>query len=80
MLELDLRTAPIAAVVASDLSEGRRLDRVPPGRRGPRGHLVHLFEHVALAWAGVGFQVVVRIEDSDAARAILETPARSVPE
>ena len=34
----------------------------------------------AIAWAGVGFQVVVRIEDSDAARAILETPARSVPE
>jgi len=34
----------------------------------------------ALAWAGVGFQVVVRREDSDAARAILETPARSVPE
>ena len=34
----------------------------------------------ALAWAGVGFQVVVRIEDSDAARAILDTPARTVPE
>jgi hypothetical protein len=34
----------------------------------------------AMAWAGVGFQVVVRSEDSDAARAILETPARSVPE
>ena len=34
----------------------------------------------AIAWAGVGFQVVVRIEDSDAARAILETPARPVPE
>lgn len=34
----------------------------------------------ALAWAGVGFQVVVRIEDSDAARAILEEPAQSMPE
>ena len=34
----------------------------------------------AIAWAGVGFQVVVRIEDSDAAHAILETPARPVPE
>jgi hypothetical protein len=34
----------------------------------------------AMAWAGVGFQVVVRDEDSDAARAILEIPARTVPE
>jgi Putative prokaryotic signal transducing protein len=34
----------------------------------------------ALAWAGVGFQVVVRTEDAEAARAILETPARTVPE
>jgi hypothetical protein len=34
----------------------------------------------AMAWAGVGFQVVVRSEDSDAARAILEIPARTVPE
>jgi hypothetical protein len=34
----------------------------------------------ALAWAGVGFQVTVRSEDAEAARAILETPARPVPE
>ena len=34
----------------------------------------------AIAWAGVGFQVVVRTEDAEAARAILETPARTVPE
>ena len=34
----------------------------------------------AIAWAGVGFQVVVRTEDAEAARAILETPARPVPE
>ena len=34
----------------------------------------------ALAWAGVGFQVAVRDEDAEAARAILETPARPVPE
>ena len=32
----------------------------------------------ALAWAGVGFQVIVRREDADAARQILETPARPV--
>jgi hypothetical protein len=34
----------------------------------------------AMAWAGVGFQVLVRRDDADAARAILEEPARTVPE
>lgn len=34
----------------------------------------------SIAWAGVGFEVVVRSEDFDAARAILEIPARTVPE
>lgn len=33
-----------------------------------------------IAWAGVGVQVIVRAEDAEAARAILETPARFVPE
>ena len=31
----------------------------------------------SLAWAGVGVQVIVRAEDSSAAREILETPARA---
>jgi hypothetical protein len=30
----------------------------------------------AMAWAGVGFQVIVRAEDANAARAILEAPAK----
>jgi hypothetical protein len=34
----------------------------------------------SIAWAGVGVQVIVRAEDAEAARAILEVPARSVPE
>ena len=34
----------------------------------------------AIAWAGVGFQVVVRTEDAEAAHAILEEPARTRPE
>jgi len=34
----------------------------------------------AIAWAGVGFQLLVRSEDSDAAHAILELPARPVSE
>jgi Putative prokaryotic signal transducing protein len=34
----------------------------------------------AMAWAGVGFQVLVRRDDADAARAILEEPARTMPE
>jgi hypothetical protein len=34
----------------------------------------------SIAWAGVGFQLLVRSEDSDAAHAILEVPARPVPE
>jgi hypothetical protein len=34
----------------------------------------------SIAWAGVGVQVVVRREDADAARAILEQPARPAPE
>lgn len=29
----------------------------------------------AMAWAGVGFQLIVRAEDADAAREILDTPA-----
>ena len=29
-----------------------------------------------LAWAGVGFQVIVRAEDVDRAREILDTPAK----
>jgi len=28
-----------------------------------------------IAWAGVGFQIIVRAEDLDAAREILDTPA-----
>jgi hypothetical protein len=32
----------------------------------------------ALAWAGVGFQLLVRREDADAAHAVLELPARPV--
>ena len=34
----------------------------------------------SIAWAGVGVQVIVRVEDAEAARAILEEPARSLPE
>ena len=34
----------------------------------------------AAAWAGAGFQVIVRAEDSADAHAILEVPARPVPE
>ena len=34
----------------------------------------------AIAWAGVGFQLLVRREDSDAAQAILELPASPVRE
>jgi predicted nuclease with RNAse H fold len=34
----------------------------------------------SVAWAGVGFQVIVRREDSEAAHAILEIPARTMPE
>jgi len=34
----------------------------------------------AMAWAGVGFQVLVRRDDAEAARAILEQPARTMPE
>jgi hypothetical protein len=34
----------------------------------------------SVAWAGVGFEVIVRSEDSEAARAILELPARTIPE
>jgi len=30
----------------------------------------------ALAWSGVGFQVVVRAEDAQAARDVLDLPAR----
>ena len=30
----------------------------------------------AMAWAGVGFQVIVRAEDARAARQILEIPAK----
>jgi hypothetical protein len=33
-----------------------------------------------LAWAGVGFQVLVRAEDLPAARDILELPATPAPE
>jgi len=31
----------------------------------------------AIAWAGDGFQVIVRAEDEEAAREILDLPARS---
>jgi len=34
----------------------------------------------AMAWAGVGFQVLVRRDDAEPARAILEEPARTMPE
>ena len=34
----------------------------------------------SIAWAGVGVQVIVRVADAEAARAILEEPARSMPE
>jgi Putative prokaryotic signal transducing protein len=34
----------------------------------------------SIAWAGVGVQVIVRAEDAEAARAILEQPARSMPD
>jgi hypothetical protein len=34
----------------------------------------------SVAWAGVGFEVVVRIDDSEAAHAILEIPAKPVRE
>ena len=33
----------------------------------------------ALAWSGVGFQVLVRTEDAQAAREILDLPARPTP-
>jgi hypothetical protein len=32
-----------------------------------------------LAWAGVGFQILVREEDASAAREILDVPARPAP-
>jgi hypothetical protein len=32
-----------------------------------------------LAWAGAGFQVLVRGEDVDAARDVLDLPARPIP-
>ena len=32
-----------------------------------------------LAWAGVGFQILVREEDASAAREVLDLPARPVP-
>ena len=34
----------------------------------------------AMAWAGVGFQLLVRRGDAESARAILEEPARTMPE
>ena len=34
----------------------------------------------AIAWAGVGFQLLVRREDAEAAQAILELPASPVRE
>jgi hypothetical protein len=34
----------------------------------------------AIAWAGTGFQVLVRVEDADAAREVLEIPATPEPE
>ena len=34
----------------------------------------------SIAWAGVGFQLLVRREDSDSAHAILEIPASPVSE
>jgi hypothetical protein len=34
----------------------------------------------SVAWAGVGFEVIVRSEDSEAAHAVLEIPARTMPE
>jgi hypothetical protein len=34
----------------------------------------------SVAWAGVGFEVIVRSDDSDAAHAILEIPAKPVRE
>jgi hypothetical protein len=34
----------------------------------------------AMAWAGVGFQLLVRRDDADSARAILEEPTRTLPE
>jgi hypothetical protein len=34
----------------------------------------------AIAWAGVGFQLLVRRGDAESARAILEEPARTMPE
>ena len=34
----------------------------------------------SIAWAGVGFQLLVRREDSDSAHAILEIPASPVAE
>jgi hypothetical protein len=33
----------------------------------------------ALAWSGVGFEVLVRAEDAQAAREILDLPARPTP-
>jgi hypothetical protein len=32
-----------------------------------------------LAWAGVGYQILVRAEDEDAARDVLDLPAKPVP-
>ena len=34
----------------------------------------------SVAWAGVGFEVIVRRDDAEAAHAILEIPARTMPE
>ena len=34
----------------------------------------------AIAWAGVGFQLLVRRDDAETARAILEEPTRPMPE
>ena len=34
----------------------------------------------SIAWAGVGVQVIVRLEDAETARAILEEPAQSMPD
>lgn len=34
----------------------------------------------SIAWAGAGVQVVVRAEDAEAARTILDEPAQSMPE
>jgi hypothetical protein len=33
-----------------------------------------------VAWAGAGFKVIVRVEDADAARTILDLPAEPPPD